>query len=62
MAVLNTVFAFLGAVPTAVTPSVAAPGSMWHLLILKTFAFVADYGWRIVVFTLLLKRMKVRKG
>ena len=55
MAVLNSVFAFLGAVPASVTPSVAAPGSMWHLLILKTFAFVADYGWRIVVFTLLLK-------
>ncbi|MDE7164877.1 MAG: YidC/Oxa1 family membrane protein insertase [Clostridiales bacterium] len=55
MAVLNSVFAFLGAVPTSITPSVAAPGSMWHLLILNVFAFVADYGWRIVVFTLLLK-------
>lgn len=55
MAVLNSVFAFLGAVPAAITPNVAAPGSMWHLLILKTFAFVADYGWRIVVFTVLLK-------
>ena len=55
MAVLNSVFAFLGAIPASVTPSVVAPGSMWHLLILKTFAFVADYGWRIVVFTLLLK-------
>ncbi|MDE7406169.1 MAG: YidC/Oxa1 family membrane protein insertase [Clostridiales bacterium] len=55
MAVLNSVFAFLGAVPASITPSVAAPGSMWHLLILKTFAFVADYGWRIVVFTVLLK-------
>ncbi|MDE6029169.1 MAG: YidC/Oxa1 family membrane protein insertase [Clostridiales bacterium] len=55
MAVLNSVFAFLGAIPASVTPSVAAPSSMWHLLILKVFAFVADYGWRIVVFTLLLK-------
>ncbi|MCH5156228.1 MAG: membrane protein insertase YidC [Clostridiales bacterium] len=55
MAVLNSVFALLGAVPASITPSVAAPGSMWHVLILKTFAFVADYGWRIVVFTLLLK-------
>ena len=55
MAVLNSVFAFLGAVPTSISPSVAAPGSMWHVLILKAFAFVADYGWRIVVFTLLLK-------
>ena len=55
MAILNSVLAFLGATPAAVTPGVAAPGSMWHLLILKTFAFVADYGWRIVVFTVLLK-------
>lgn len=55
MAVLNSVFAFLGAVPASITPSVHAPDSMWHLLILKTFAFVADYGWRIVVFTVLLK-------
>ncbi|MDE6618714.1 MAG: YidC/Oxa1 family membrane protein insertase [Clostridiales bacterium] len=55
MAVLNSVFALLGAVPASVTPSVVAPGSMWHLLILKTFAFVVDYGWRIVVFTVLLK-------
>lgn len=55
MAILNSVLAFLGAAPTAVTPHVAAPGSMWHLLILKTFSFVVDYGWRIVVFTVLLK-------
>ncbi|MDE5592334.1 MAG: YidC/Oxa1 family membrane protein insertase [Clostridiales bacterium] len=55
MAVLNSVFALLGAVPASVTPSVVAPDSMWHLLILKTFAFIADYGWRIVVFTVLLK-------
>ncbi|MDE6401281.1 MAG: YidC/Oxa1 family membrane protein insertase, partial [Clostridiales bacterium] len=55
MAILNSVLAFLGAAPIAVTPQVAAPGSMWHLLILKTFAFVVDYGWRIVVFTVLLK-------
>lgn len=55
MAVLNSVFALLGSAPTAITPSVVAPGSMWHVLILKAFAFVSDYGWRIVVFTLLLK-------
>lgn len=55
MAVLNSVFAFLGAVPTAITPKVAEPGSMWHLLILRVFSFVVDYGWRIVVFTVLLK-------
>ena len=55
MAILNSVITFLGAVPSAVTPSVAAPGSMWHLLILNVFSFVVDYGWRIVVFTVLLK-------
>ncbi|MBD5132477.1 MAG: membrane protein insertase YidC [Clostridiales bacterium] len=55
MAVLNLITSFMSAVQAAITPSVAAPGSMWHLLILKTFAFVADYGWRIVVFTVLLK-------
>ncbi|MCH5165985.1 MAG: membrane protein insertase YidC [Clostridiales bacterium] len=55
MAILNSVFAIFGSVQAAITPKVAAPGSMWHLLILKVFAFVADYGWRIVVFTVLLK-------
>lgn len=55
MAVLNTVFSFLGAVPASIAPTVAAPGKMWHLLILNVFSFVSDYGWRIVVFTLLLK-------
>lgn len=52
MAILNSVISLLS---EALAPSVTAPGSMWHLLILKTFAFVADYGWRIVVFTVLLK-------
>lgn len=55
MAILNSVISILGAVQQAVTPSVSAPGAMWHLLILNTFSFVADYGWRIVVFTVLLK-------
>lgn len=55
MAVLNSVISFLGATPAAIAPTVAAPGKMWHLLILNVFSFVADYGWRIVVFTLLLK-------
>lgn len=54
MAVLNSVMMFLG-LSEAVAPSIAAPGGMWHSLILKSFAFVADYGWRIVVFTVLLK-------
>lgn len=54
MAFLNTVMSFLGEV-VSVTPSVAAPDKMWHLLILNVFDFIADYGWRIVVFTVLLK-------
>lgn len=54
MAFLNTVLSFLGET-AAVTPSVTAPDKMWHLLILNVFDFIADYGWRIVVFTVLLK-------
>lgn len=49
MAVLNSIISFLGAT------DIAAPGKMWHLLILNVFGFVADYGWRIVVFTVILK-------
>lgn len=45
----------MGTTAAAVAPSIAAPGKMWHLLILNVFSFVADYGWRIVVFTVLLK-------
>lgn len=58
MAFLNSILAFLGMaenIPDAIAGGVAAPGSMWHVLILKSFAFVTDYGWRIVVFTVLLK-------
>ncbi len=55
MAILNSVFSFLGSVPAQIAPSIVAPGKMWHLLILNVFSFVADYGWRIVVFTVLLK-------
>lgn len=44
-----------GTLTPAITGGVSAPGSMWHLLILNVFSFVADYGWRIVVFTVLLK-------
>lgn len=38
-----------------ITPQVAAPGKMWHILILKAFEWIGDYGWSIVVFTVLLK-------
>ncbi len=51
MAVLNSVLPIFG----ALAPTVVAPNMMWHLLILNSFSFIADYGWRIVVFTILLK-------
>lgn len=54
MAFLNSIISFLSEFE-AIAPHVAAPDSMWHKLILQTFGFVADYGWRIVVFTVLLK-------
>lgn len=53
MAFLNSIISFIGA--EAITPDVVAPGKMWHWLILNVFDFVSDYGWRIVVFTVLLK-------
>ncbi len=54
MAFLNTITALIGQA-TAIAPNIVAPGKMWHLLILNVFDFVADYGWRIVLFTVLLK-------
>lgn len=54
MALLNTILSIIGSVQ-AITPDIVAPGKMWHVLILETFSFMADYGWRIVVFTVLLK-------
>lgn len=52
MAVLNSIISFMNG---SVATGIAAPGKMWHLLILNVFDFIADYGWRIVVFTVLLK-------
>ncbi len=54
MAFLNSIMTFIGEV-AAVTPDIVAPSKMWHILILETFSFIADYGWRIVVFTIILK-------
>lgn len=54
MAFLNSIVNFFSTA-TAIAPSITAPGKMWHLLILNVFNFVADYGWRIVLFTVLLK-------
>ncbi len=34
---------------------VAQPKGLWEWLILTVFSFVANYGWRIVLFTVLLK-------
>ncbi len=51
MALLNSVMSFFG----SVAPTIWAPDKLWHILILDAFSFVADYGWRIVVFTVLLK-------
>ncbi len=53
MAILNSLIPIFTSATLA--PSVIAPDKMWHLLILNSFSFIADYGWRIVVFTLLLK-------
>ncbi|MCH5351119.1 MAG: membrane protein insertase YidC [Clostridiales bacterium] len=51
MALLNSVMSFF----SAVAPTIVAPSKPWHLLILNVFSFIADYGWRVVVFTVLLK-------
>lgn len=49
MAVLNLLAA--GIAETIKTPG----GIPWEWLILKVFDFVANYGWRIILFTVLLK-------
>ena len=45
MALLSSIFAV----------EVAAPSGMWEWLLLNLFDFVTNYGWRVVVFTILLK-------
>ena len=52
MAFLNSIASYLGAL---VTPSITKPDAMWHVLILNVFGWIKDYGWSIVVFTVLLK-------
>lgn len=34
---------------------VVAPGGVWEWFIINVFGFIANYGWRIVVFVILLK-------
>lgn len=56
MAVLNSIISFLGANERILDGLLkTVPGKMWHVLILEWFDFIVDYGWRIVVFTVLLK-------
>ncbi|MDR0425875.1 MAG: YidC/Oxa1 family membrane protein insertase [Clostridiales bacterium] len=67
MAVLNTVL-----LAAADGLGINQPGGPWAWFILTVFGFVADYGWRVVVFTVLLKlalspldifqRVKTRKN
>lgn len=35
------------------------PGGLWEWLILNVFSFIADYGWRILLFTVCLKLVMV---
>lgn len=40
----------------SVAENIAQPGGIpWEWLILKVFSFIANYGWRVVLFTVLLK-------
>ncbi|MDE7464465.1 MAG: YidC/Oxa1 family membrane protein insertase [Clostridiales bacterium] len=52
MAFLNSITNFIGAV---ITPSITKPDMLWHILILNVFSWIKDYGWSIVLFTVLLK-------
>ena len=52
MAFLNTITNFIGA---AVAPLITKPDMLWHILILNVFEWIKDYGWSIVLFTVLLK-------
>ena len=45
------VLSFLSLAETLKTPG----GIPWEWLIVKVFDFVVNYGWRIVLFTVLLK-------
>lgn len=57
---------------TAMAEQLNQPGGLWELLILKVFGFITNYGWRILLFVILLKlvllpldifqRVKMRKN
>lgn len=40
---------------TAVADSITQPSGLWEWLILTVFDFIVNYGWRVLLFTLLLK-------
>lgn len=47
--------AFLSATFFAAETAIKQPNWLWELLILHVFDFIANYGWRVVFFTLCLK-------
>lgn len=47
--------AFLNMLSAGLADKMHTPSGMWEWLILHLFDFVVNYGWRIVVFTILLK-------
>lgn len=57
---------------SGIAEQLSQPGGLWEWLILKVFAFISSYGWRILLFTVLLKlllfpldlfqRVKMRKN
>lgn len=47
--------AFLNGITLFASTVVDQPKGLWEWLILTVFSFIADYGWRIVLFTLALK-------
>ena len=47
--------AFLSATLFAAETAINQPNWLWELLILHVFDFIANYGWRVVFFTLCLK-------
>lgn len=46
---------FLNGITLFASTVVDLPKGLWEWLILNVFSFIADYGWRIVVFTIALK-------
>ena len=46
---------FLNGITLFASTVVDPPKGLWEWLILNVFSFIADYGWRIVVFTIALK-------